>query len=124
MQVGKNLDAVEGFNPAGMVEVSLVPAADSEIEEMGPESSVIAFNSPLPPQGSPNSVITVWAPTEFMVAQLCRMTLGGCMIADEPGLGKTLQARGMPSPARPHLPRLQALSSRLVHILHSLVSIP
>ena len=51
-------------------------------------------------------------------------TLGGCLIADEPGLGKTLQARGMPSPARPHLPRLQALSSRLVHILHSLVSIP
>ena len=40
MQVGKNLDAVEGFNAAGMVEVSLVPAADSEIEEMGPESSV------------------------------------------------------------------------------------
>ena len=49
MQVGKILDAVVGSTASGMVEVSQVPAADSEMTEMGPESSVMPSSSPLPP---------------------------------------------------------------------------
>ena len=48
MQVGKILDAVVGTTASGMVEVSQVPAADSEMTEMWPESPKITSNSPLP----------------------------------------------------------------------------
>ena len=48
MQVGKILDAVVGSTASGMVEASKVPAADSEMTEIGPESSQITSNSPLP----------------------------------------------------------------------------
>ena len=73
MQVGKILDAVVGHTTAGMVEASPLPQADAVVEEVAAESSQIAPSSPLPPQGSPTSVITVWEPMESMVAQLCRL---------------------------------------------------
>ena len=168
MQVGRNLDAVVGPTAAGMVEASKEPAADSEMTQMGPESSEMMPNSPVLPRGSPTSVLTVWEPTESMVASLSRLqrafrlrrrlmpvavtfqrlwrgrqvrsgviyggvrarisahlrallkphqtagvrwafeklnTLGNCLIADEPGLGKTLQVRVRArAPARPRLP--------------------
>ena len=68
MQVGKILDAVVGSTASGMVEASKEPAADSEMTEMGPESSEMTSRSPLLPRGSPTSVLTVWEPTESMVA--------------------------------------------------------
>ena len=48
MQVGKNIDAVVGSTASGMVEASKVPAAGSEMTEIGPESPQITSNSPLP----------------------------------------------------------------------------
>ena len=45
MQVGKILEAVVGSTAAGTVEVSQVPAADSEMTEMWPESPQITSNT-------------------------------------------------------------------------------
>ena len=73
MQVGKILDAVVGPTTAGMVEASKELAADSEMMQMGPESSEMMPNSPVLPRGSPTSVLTVWEPTESMVVSLCRL---------------------------------------------------
>ena len=38
MQVGKILDAVEGFTAAGMVEASPAPATDAERAQMAPDA--------------------------------------------------------------------------------------